>query len=206
MMARRTVARSRRPSRARPKRDLRPNVIVVTEGERTEPGYIHAFRGIHRASNVHVEGTGFDPQGVVEEAIERKKRLGRGGETHVWAVFDRDEHPRFKQALELARAHGIRVAISNPCFEIWAVFHYRDYAAPIDTHECQRLLDQLCESYRADRGKLFNDRNVISTNHDIAVQRGEQSLLDREMEGDPLGNPSTSIHVLMESIRTQDDG
>ena len=178
----------------------------MTEGERTEPDYIHAFRRIHRASNVHVEGTGLDPQGVVEKAIERKKRLGRGAEAHVWAVFDRDEHRRFKQALELARANGIRVAISNPCFEIWAVYHYRDHAAHIDAHDCQRLLAQLCESYRADRGKLFNDANVIRGNHDVAVQRGKQSLLEREKEGDPQGNPSTSMHVLMESIRTQDNG
>ena len=199
------MARSRRPSRGGPKRKLRPNVIVVTEGKRTEPEYIRAFLSIHRAANVHVEGTGFDPQRVVEEAIERKGRFGRGAEVHVWAVFDRDEHLRFKQALERARAYDIRVAVSNPCFEIWAVYHYRDHAAPIDRHECQRLLGQLCDGYRADRSKLFNDPDVIRTNHDVAVQRGKQSLLNREKEGVPQGNPSTSMHVLMESIRTQDN-
>ena len=203
-MPRPTVARSRRPSRGGPKQALRPQVIVVTEGEKTEPQYIYEFLRIHRAPNVRVEGTGFDPQGVVEKAIELKKSLGRGTRVDVWAVFDRDEHLRFEEALQLAQQNDIRVAVSNPCFELWAVFHYQDHAAPIDTRNCQRLLARLCEGYHAERGKLFNDTEVIRTSHDDAVQRGKRSLHDREEEGNPQGNPSTSMHVLMESIRTQD--
>ena len=181
-------------------------MIVVTEGEKTEPQYIQEFSRIHRAPNVRVEGTGFDPRGVVEKAIELKRRLGRGAKAHVWAVFDRDEHLRLDQALRLAQQNSISVALSNPCFEIWAVYHYRDHAAPIDTHGCQRLLERLCQTYHRASGKLFKDADVIRTKHDAAVQRGKQSLHDREKEGDPRGNPSTSMHVLMESIRTQDSG
>ena len=178
-------------------------MIVVTEGEKTEPQYINEFLRIHRRPNIRVEGTGFDPQGVVEKAIELKRSLGRGTRAYVWAVFDRDEHLRFEEALQLAQRNDIRVAVSNPCFELWAVFHYQDYAAHIERHECQRLLAQLCAGYQADRGKLFKDTEVIHTNHDAAVQRGKRSLHDREKEDNPRGNPSTSMHVLMESIRTQ---
>ena len=181
-------------------------MIVVTEGEKTEPHYIREFARIHRAPNVSVEWTGGDPQGVVKKAIAIKRRLGRGARANanVWAVFDRDEHERFDEALQLAQRNDIRVAVSNPCFELWAVFHYQDYAAHIERHECQRLLAQLCKSYRVDRGKLFNDTDAIRSNHDAAVQRGKRSLHDRKMEGNPRGNPSTSMHVLMESIRTQE--
>ena len=98
------------------------------------------------------------------------------------------------------------MAVSNPCFEIWAVFHYRDHAAPISAYECQRLLEQLCKSYHRGSGKLFKDADVIRTNHDAVVRRGKRSLRDRKEEGDPQGNPSTSMHLLMESIRTQDNG
>ena len=67
------MARERRPSRGRPRRHLKPRVIVVTEGAKTEPWYIYEFLRIHRAANVEVVGTGFDPVGVVEEAIKLKK-------------------------------------------------------------------------------------------------------------------------------------
>ena len=180
-------------------------MIVVTEGEKTEPQYINEFLRIHAVPNVHVEPTGFDPKAVVKKAIELKKANAQrrgNARPRVWAVFDRDEHARYEQAQRLAKKNGICVAVSNPCFEIWAVFHYQDHAAPIDRHGCQKLLGQLCSSYRADRGKLFNDHEVIRANHDSAVRRAERALRDRKREGDPLGNPSTSMHLLMESIRT----
>ena len=85
-------------------------MIVVTEGEKTELQYIQEFSRIHRVPNVRVEGTGFDPRGVVEKAIELKRSLGRGAKAHVWAVFDRDEHLRLDQALRLAQQNGISVA------------------------------------------------------------------------------------------------
>ena len=204
------MARSRRPARNKPEQALKPRVIVVTEGEKTEPQYINEFLRIHGAANVHVEPTGFDPQAVVEKAIELKRTANanrRGtSRVRVWAVFDRDEHPRFEQAQQLAKKNNICVATSNPCFELWAVFHYQDYAAPIDRHKCQQLLEELCDGYHADRSKLFNDKDVILANHDAAVQRGKRSLRERESEGDPQGNPSTSMHVLMESFRSQGHG
>lgn len=202
--------RSARPSRGKAKRPLKPRVIVVTEGEKTEPQYILEFLRLHRATNVHVVPTGFDPRGVVEKAIEQKKEADAtskgASHVHVWAVFDRDEHSRFEQAQQLAKSNDIRVATSNPCFELWAVFHYKDQAAHISPRACQRLLEVLCDGYHADRGKLFRDEAAIRNNHDIAVQRGERSLVERQKEGDPQGNPSTSVHVLMESIRTQEGG
>ncbi len=180
-------------------------MIVVTEGEKTEPRYIHEFLRIHRAANVRVEPTGFEPKAVVERAIKLKGAATEDDAASVWAVFDKDEHPRFEQARQLAKQNDIRVAASNPCFELWAVFHYRDYAAPIDRHHCQRLLAQRCSGYRADRGKLFTDTDVIENQYGVAVERAKRALSDRELEGDPQGNPSTSMHLLMESIRKGQD-
>ena len=204
------MARSRRPSRGKPKLTPKPRVIIATEGEKTEPRYIGAFLRLHGLANVRVEPTGSDPRAVVERAIELKRgananRRGSAAAT-VWAVFDRDEHPRFEEARQLAQSAGIRLATSNPCFELWAVFHYQDHAAPIGRHDCQRLLEKLCKGYRVGRGKVFNDQDAIRANHDAAVQRAKRSLREREMEGHSGGNPSTSMHLLMESIRRQGHG
>ena len=180
------MARLRRPSRRPPKRRPKPRVIVVTEGEKTEPHYIYEFLRIHGLANVQVEPTGFDPNAVVERAIELKRAANatrRGAaRVRVWAVFDRDDHPRFEQAQQLARRSDIRVAASNPCFELWAVFHYRDHAAPIGTRDCQRLLAKLCGGYRVDRGKLFTDTDVIGNQYGAAVERGKRSLRERERD------------------------
>ena len=44
----------------------------------------------------------------------------------VWCVFDVDEHPQIADARQMARANGIELAISNPCFELWLLLHFRD--------------------------------------------------------------------------------
>ena len=53
----------------------------------------------------------------------------------VWAMFDRDIHKRFDEARDLARGNGIRLAISNPCFELWGILHYQDQNAPLGRQE-----------------------------------------------------------------------
>ena len=181
-------------------------MTVVAEGENTEPDYVRAFARLHGAGNVQVEieGTGFDPKLVVEKAVTLRKKRRKshyGREDSVWVVFDRDEHSRFAEAKRLAEQNGIELAVSNPCFELWAIFHYQDQDAPIDAYRCQRLLQSLCSTYRMDRGKLFADEHVIVENYEAAVARAKQSLERRDQEGDPGGNPSTSMHHLMERIR-----
>ena len=194
------MARLRKPSRRLP---LKPRMIVVTEGTKTEPAYINAFLRIHRAANVSVVPTGADPRALVKRAIALKRNANArhgAATTRVWAVFDRDAHPWFDEACQLAKTNDIQLAVSNPCFELWAVFHYRDYAAFIDRHACQRLLEQSCNSYDRGGPKLFTDTKVIEEQYGAAVERGKHSLREREKEGDPRGNPSTSMHCLMESI------
>ena len=184
----------------------RARVIVVTEGTKTEPAYFTAFARPLAASAVEVlvHGTGYDPKAVVRRAIKERQQL-RGPlakDDSVWAVFDRDDHERFGEAKQLARANGICLAVSNPCFELWALFHYQDQSAPIDRADCQRRLAAQCPGYDAKRGKLFADEATIAARHEDARRRGEASLAARSREGDPEGNPSTSVHHLTKRIQS----
>lgn len=181
-------------------------VVIVTEGTRTEPEYFKIFVRIHGARTVEVVpiGLGGDPRKVVERAIIELSELRKdslGGKDSAWAVYDRDEHPRFAEAKDLALAHGVGLAVSNPCFELWGVFHYRDLNAQVGRHDCQRLLSESCPAYSLRKGKLFNDAEVIENNYLAAVERGHASLVRRTQEGDPEGNPSTSVHQLTEHIK-----
>jgi hypothetical protein len=44
-------------------------------------------------------------------------------------MFDRDEHPNFARAIDLADRHGIKLAMSNPCLELWFILHFEDQTA-----------------------------------------------------------------------------
>ena len=115
-------------------------------------------------------------------------------------MFDRDEHPRFDEAKDMAHGNGIQLAISNPCFELWGIYHYQECNAPLDRYECQRKLGELCPGYSNKKGKIFDDPEVIGSNYRDAVGRADSALARREEEGDPEGNPSTTVHRLTEHI------
>lgn len=203
------MRRKRRISRRAATRSPAARIVIVTEGESTEPAYLRTFGrvcGEPSAVRPKIIPAAGDPRAVVERAIVELRKL-RGDKLasrdSVWAMFDRDEHPRFAEAKILARDNGISMAISNPCFELWGIFHYRDYDAPLDRHESQRQLARLCSTYVSDRGKLFDDPEIIRDNYADARQRAETSLTRRLEEGTPEGNPSTTVHRLTERIRLQ---
>ena len=88
-----------RPVRSPPNREPYDRVLIVCEGERTEPHYLRDVMDRHRLStaNVEVIGHGADPRTVVREAKKKRDRERRRGEKYdrVYCVFDRDEHTIF---------------------------------------------------------------------------------------------------------------
>ena len=181
-------------------------VTIVMEGAVTEPEYLLTFgqHFLNQTVRLNLIGGAGDPRSVVERAIE-ERRMGRGGNSSardaVWAMFDRDEHLRFSEAIDLAAANNIEVVISNPCFELWGIYHYRDYNAPIDRHQCQRVLQDLCPEYDRHKNKVFGNLEVIGKFYAVAVGRARASIHNREKEGAPGSNPCTNVHVLTEYVR-----
>ena len=199
----------KRFSRKAPAREPGTIMIVVTEGEKTEPGYLKAFKEIHVPPHIKksvfnlriIPGVGV-PKTVVDRAIQELQDLQGplSGKDSVWAMFDRDEHPEFEGAKDKARNKGVHLAISNPCFEIWGIYHYQDWEGPIGRDQCQKRLEELCPSYDRNSGKIFEDQDIIKDKYCDAIRRAERSLDSREQEGDPEGNPSTSVHRLINAI------
>ena len=203
---------ARPTGRKAPVRSPALRIVVVSEGKKTEPGYLKVFGRLHEdrsSARLVVKGGAGDPRAVVERAIEESKKLKRdrlGNGDSVWAMFDRDEHLRFAQAKDMAHKNGIRLAISNPCFEICGILHYQECNAPLDRRECQKKLSELCPDYSNRKRKVFDDLRVIEHNYRDAVERAENALVRREEEGNPEGNPSTTVHRLTEHILSLSGG
>ncbi len=199
------MARPKNLSRKRAFLTPAPRVVIVTEGALTEPRYLQSFNLIHTHNSIKlvIRTAKGDPRAVVERAVQEKESLkgdSLAAQDTVWAVFDRDMHPRFAEAVDMAKANGIHLATSNPCFEIWGVFHYRDYDAPVDRHACQRELESLCPSYGSSGSKVFGDSAAIQNGYTDAVARAKNSRKRRREEGRAEGNPSTQVHLLTEHI------
>ena len=210
---RRTVpALKRRAASREPKRRF----TLFCEGRNTEPAYFEAIKRAYRSAqikqiDVKIErGVGV-PYTVAEQAVafaksegstrnRRRKRESFEEGDEVWAVFDRDQHPRFKDAVALCEQKGIEVARSNPCFEVWLILHEKDYARPNNRHQVQKVLQQLRPEYNKRGSKVLYCDELVSRVQD-AEQRGETLLKRCKEGGRPYGNPSTTVGRLCRAIR-----
>lgn len=180
---------------------------MVTEGKVTELGYLKQFHRVYGSASIRLEPIplGADPRAVVERAISERSDSESDPDADrdtFWAMFDRDEHMRFHEAVVLARAHNIGTAVSDPCFELWAILYYELWDRPSSRRDCQRRLGELCPTYDASSGKRFEDESTIRDHHEDAVERARTLVVRRCEEGQPGGNPSTTVHDLTEHIRT----
>lgn len=203
-----TRRNDRRPyRRAAPSREPIPSLLVVCEGKASEPQYIEQFRvavGSHLVQIIVVPGAG-TPKAVVETAVERMRSARKLAKKRsdafiaydeVWCVFDVDEHPLLADALQQARDNGIRVALSNPCFELWLFLHFADQFAFVDRKSILRAVKTHCKDY---------DKNIdyaeFADRYDDAVARAVRLRRARISAGDERGNPSTDVDLLTERIR-----
>jgi hypothetical protein len=184
----------------RPRRTRRENVtiLVVSEGESREPQY---FRGLARhlkstgvkICTIKALGTGRGPEKVVERARKETNngRLvgNRDGFDYVWCVFDVDDHAHLEYAIREALGSGFRVAISNPCFEIWLIWHFEDLARYIDRDKAKKKL----------RVFGFNDAGMPA-NFDYAKHRDAMDRARIHLDDRPP-NPGSRVWALVENMR-----
>ncbi len=122
----------------------------------------------------------------------------------MWAVFDRDDHPRFDEAVALCKSNGVCVARSDPCFELWLILHERDYDRACTRRDVQRKLASLRPEYDRDGAKTPDCADLIQRVED-AERRAEAQLQRRDEEGAPHGNPSSTAGRLTRAIREADE-
>lgn len=199
----------RRRSRLEPKRRF----FLYCEGRNTEPAYFSAIRRACSNALIRVEthgGVGV-PYTIAKTAVEfaeskgltprrRRRRDSYEENDEVWAVFDRDDHPRFDEAVRHCERNSVQVARSNPCFELWLILHERDYNRPNRRKQVQIELKKLRADYDPDSGKSPDCDELVSRVHE-AEERAEIQLRNRELDDSPYGNPSTTVGRLTRAIR-----
>ncbi len=119
-----------------------PVFHIFCEGEKTEPYYINGYINHYHSDKrniVVVEDTNKNtPVQLVEVAIEHKKKNPNGDV--YWVVFDRESVIKYSHELHLrakntAESHGIKIAISNVCFEFWLLLHLKYSTASYSSYD-----------------------------------------------------------------------
>lgn len=200
----------RETRRSTPNREPYDVVLIVCEGQKTEPSYFRSLIKELRLSSANVkivgEECGSSPATLVDFAVD--ELAASDGYDRVFCVFDRDSHPDFEKARD--RCHSLRqkkngkvipfeAITSNPCFEYWLLLHlletFKPYAATGSKSVGDLVLRELkvlLKDYQKGNASTF-DR--LREGLDLAIQRAKRG---RQMD---LENPSTNVDVLVEYLR-----
>jgi hypothetical protein len=189
------------PTRRRSTATPRLELLVFTEGERTEEIYLtDMYRRSQRPIVLRVSSYHGEPRQLVDRAVQEKNGSRRRPGDQIWCVFDRDEFAHFEAACQKAAANDINVAISNPCLELWFVLHFKDQRAHIDRDAVQRLCSSLVG---VDKTLTPKSLERLDTLLPDAIGRAKYLARMHETNGNPQWeNPSSGIWRLIETFRT----
>jgi len=194
-------------------------ILIVTEGSKTEPNYFSEIRAAYRlhTANVEVQPSerGTAPIQVVQyaqalfEQGDRYKNIQPRAFEQVYAVFDRDDHDSYFNALRLAELLdgrlkndakqfiGFRAIASVPSFELWLLLHYEDIKAPLHRDEVMGRLKQHIPGYeKGDRCAFVVTRGRLS----VATLRAQ--ALAEKFTADTAPEPFTAIVDLVKLLTT----
>lgn len=187
-----------RPSRPKGNRSLKPRIIIICEGEETEPNYFEDFISTERirSAEVRIISGQCSPIAIVSRAIKEQSMLsGVHPEDSVWAVFDRDTHADFNRAMALASKNNINTIVSNPCFELWILLHYVSQFANISSKQALEKAQKSIVTYKKNRTSLYS--RTLRTRTNIAINRAEQLDVVASNNGNIFDNPTTKVYKLV---------
>lgn len=191
--------------RRKPKKEkLGDIILIVCEGEMTEPKYFTGLKNewrLHTANIIEVIGEGAVPITVVDRAIElrtkRQKDRNKANYDEVWCVFDHDRHQRLGEALTKAHAKGLNVALSVPSFEFWYLLHFTYTTRPFeDSDAVIRELKAHIKYYTKSKAPL----DVLLPKLKTALKHAERVRKHNKTAN--TNWPSTDVDIVVEKLQS----
>ena len=213
----RRARKASEPARRKSAKAPYAKVLIVCEGEKTEPYYFEDLKDHYRLNSADIVVTGecgSDPLTVFEHAKRRYLEDKNASDPfdRVYCVFDKDNHAGYDQALrkiQQATPRGTFVAIhSVPCFEYWLLLHFvfstRPYIAQPDNSAGRQLLTELqghLLGYHKGSSDVFGE---LLDRLDTAKQNAARGL--EQMQAAGTDNPSTRVHLMVEYLQRINQG
>lgn len=198
--------------RRRVRREPYKKILIVCEGEKTEPHYFEGAREYYELNTVHVEvrgDCGSDPMSIVNFAKQRFREAKEMGDSfdEIFCVFDKDGHATYRQALDALSSAAPKETYfavpSVPCFEYWLLLHFTYSAKPYKSlpgnssgNQVLTELKQYITDYSKGKRTIFSD---LVNQLDQADGYAEQVLQANQRNGSE--NPSTHVHKLIRTLQ-----
>jgi RloB-like protein len=197
-------------ARRKGKRPRYPRVLIVCEGAKTEPIYFDDIRRQNRVPTAHIRvihADGTQPRQVVDFA--ENTFLETRESDVVYAVFDRDDHATYADAIKRAAAldgklrsderKPVRfIAIpSVPCFELWLLLHFTDIQA---FHHRTKIISFLSTRISGYEKGMENIYAMLEPSLPQAIERAQRLVV--RYGPIPGTDPYTRVHEVVELLRS----
>lgn len=197
--------------RQSPKLQKRKKLLIMCEGENTEPSYFNKFRCT--TADVRVTGLGISSTELIQKT-RRQPDLKQYDE--VWCVYDRDDRINsFNYSLQLATQYGFNVAYSIQAFEYWILLHFQEHnGGALHRKECigsiNRHLKKFGCSFGESTGKIIDTKmfflmqsveiNTGTTRQELAIKRSKRIYDSFDHKNPAMEESSTTVFKLVEEL------
>ena len=195
----------------------RPTILIVCEGENTEPSYFRQFK--LSSAIIKPVGEGYNTISLIKRAIQLSTEKLYD---QVWCVFDADPKPdnqnqakNFNDAIELADNEGLGVAYSNQAFEYWLILHLDDHQGggmkrSDYNKKINKLLKQFGLTYEGEEKKIITeeifevldgvDKKTNKERKWLAISRAERNYNHFDHTNPAKEESSTTVFRLVAEL------
>jgi len=161
----------------------------------------------------------WDPWKMIDTVIAWKQNDKAGKQEiceedgdQIWCIFDVDDFyknqpKKLLNAIKKAHQNNIRIAYTNECFELWLLMHLEKPTSFVKRNALEKKIQQAFK--KNNLGHFKKNKNVFMVLQKFQHQgiKHAKELINRsydEIDWEAVlsdaGNPSTSVHFLIQEI------
>lgn len=183
-------------------------ILIGTEGNnQTEKKYFTSFNQTQSEYKINVaKGNNTDPEGVIRDLLRTAKQeeldLKQGDilACFIDVDFKQGREKELRVAIKLARQNNVSLYLSNPCFEVWYLLHFRYSTKPYCSND-EAIRD--LNSYISDYSKSKDVFELIVGNSKQAIENSKK-LEDYHLSNGTIDRikkiPYTDVYKIVEIL------
>ena len=189
-------------------------IVVACEDTHAVKQYFARFRTRRIQYKVlPTEDSRSSPRAVIERLDKYKREFATEENDELWVCIDVDHwgsgtHQKMlAQVLRECRQKGYRVAISNPCFEVWLLLHFIELS---EVASCTDGADQAkClpfENAIRDKAGGYNKSNItaLSLSPSQVTDACSRAKANDLAAGDIPNCPGSRVYLLLDTLIARD--
>ncbi|MDH4330311.1 MAG: RloB family protein [Candidatus Moranbacteria bacterium] len=198
-------------------RKVHPKIFVWSHTEKAEIEYFQDFKNyLETPLLMPKKELCWKPQELIEKVIKwKREEIYDEDRDQVWCIFDVDDFCCEEQdkvellrLIAMAEDNNIKIALMNECFELWILLHFERLTSPV--YRGKDIEKRIQKFFKKNKlGEFKKNQSVFKTLLPFQAQAisNAKKLLSMDYEKidwveilSKNGNPTTSIHFLIEEI------